>query len=180
VEPHRGEADGRETTARVSSPQRRLPRNGVLAFYILFFAVQLAVVATVQLRGDETFAFRMFSEASTIEPRVAIVHAAPNGSTFEVPLQGDEFAALVGRREFDRLGLRRVASYGAEVQRFRWRAAAGYLASHWGAIRSRPPANLLAPASRETAQAVLVRLTTSRNGRADVVTEDRFPIGPAE
>jgi hypothetical protein len=182
VEPHRGEANGRETPARVPSPalQRRLLRLGVPAFYILFFGFQLALVATVRRRGDETFAFRMFSEASTIEPRVAIVHAAPNGTTFEVPLQGDEFAALVGRREFDRLGLRRVASYGAEVQRFRWRAAAGYLASHWGAFRSRPPANLLALASQTTAQAVVVRLTTSRNGRTDVLTEDRLPIGAAE
>lgn len=160
MEARRGPANGGEVPS---------PRAGIFAFYTLFFALQLALVATVGLRGDETFAFRMFSEASTIEPRVAIVHTAPNGTTFEVPLHGDEFAALVGRREFDRLGLRRVASYGAEVQRFRWRAAAGYLARHW-------------PTSAEarSAQAVVVRLATSRNGRADVVTEDRFPIGPAE
>jgi len=158
-------------------PPGKTPRAGVLAFYILFFTLQLACVATVRLRGDETFAFRMFSEASTIEPRVAIVHTAPNGTTFEVPLHGDEFAALVGRREFNRLGLRRVASYGAEVQRFRWRAAAGYLARHWGARDGGPTST-----AREarSAQAVVVRLTTSRNGRADVLTEDRFPIGPAE
>ena len=166
MEARRGPANGGEEPS---------PRAGIFAFYTLFFALQLALVATVGLRGDETFAFRMFSEASTIEPRVAIVHTAPNGTTFEVPLHGDEFAALVGRREFDRLGLRRVASYGAEVQRFRWRAAAGYLARHWGARDGGPTS-----AEARSAQAVVVRLATSRNGRADVVTEDRFPIGPAE
>lgn len=169
------EADSRAARhdrAGVPAPPRHVPRTAVRAFYILFFAVQLGLVATAGVRGDETFAFRMFSEASTIEPRVAIVHAAPNGTTFEVPLQGDEFATLIGRREFDRLGLRRVAGYGAEVQRFRWRAAARYAALHWG--------SRAASAGAGSARAVVVRLATSRNGHADVVTEDRFPIGPAE
>ncbi len=133
---------------RVSSPPARAWRAPLrLGFAVVWVGVQGGLIASASRRADAAFGFRMFAESSTIAAHLSREIEAPSGhGTIEVPVVRGEWVArdADGRphalRWRDRVTEPNLAtfdvtfqaSYSAEAQVSRWRAALDDVAAHLG------------------------------------------------
>lgn len=115
------------------------------SFAVVFVLVQVLLIVTAELRPDRAFGFRMFQESSTLHVELVRDVEAPSGhGTVRVPVRDGawsargpdgeqrrhDWRARVREPGLSTFGVWLHASYGADAQLARLRAALDDVATH--------------------------------------------------